>query len=603
MRTGQALLATIAVVLLGSLPLVAGHDDEGMDMDMSSTVDVSSTLELDDGPANYFRHAHYGGWMYAHVALMILAWAVLMPMSLMLSVARSRFHLPAQVVFHIFNGLGVFTSFVYNHSTPDLYKHNSHHPIGWVVTSFTIAWTLMSLFVAYSEYKSKRGTAGGHSTASHAMFRRNIFQRYRDQTSSRSSRDSGHGTERNSASLLGSRQNSQDSFHPKPEDPESPMHDVAFNNDDEDDQSEKHGLLGNNRVDRFISRHVHRFSTPRASKIVRGTQIVLEKFLLLLGFTAVTTGFVVWGGIFRDRAVFSGAAHFIKGGIFFFYGLLTLGRWMGAFGEFGWAWNVRPKQPLVSRWKTRIPSAEFVESFVIWLYGTSNVFLEHLNSWGKAWEPQDFEHVSITILFFGGGLLGMMIESSWARELMNTSVFVQRSVEGEVAGPSRFYASGAAEAPDGVQQLWDQPKTYKTSLNPVPGLVIMLLGIMMSAHHQESMVSTMMHSQWGTLFVGFAMARAATYIILYIKPPTSHFPARPPSELVTSFCLTAGGLMFMFSARNVVQAIEANGLDAMTIFTLTMGLAAVILAWEVLVFVLKGWAIRRECAAAGKPIM
>ena len=603
MRTGQALLATTAVVLLGSLPLVAGHDDEGTDIDMSSTIVASSTVELDDGPPNYFRYAHHGGWMYAHVALMILAWAVLMPMALMLSVARSKFHLPAQVVFHILNGLGVFTSFVYNHSTPDLYKHNSHHPIGWVVTSFTIAWTLMSLFVAYSEYKSKRGTSGGHSTASLAMFRNNIFQRYRDQTSSRSSRDSGHGTERNSASLFGSRQNSQDSFYPKPEDPESPMHDVAFNKEDEDDQSEKHGLLGNNRVDRFISRHVHRFSTPRASKIVRGTQIVLEKFLLLLGFTAVTTGFVVWGGIFRDRAVFSGAAHFVKGGIFFFYGLLTLGRWMGAFSEFGWAWNVRPKQPIVSRWKTRIPSAEFVESFVIWLYGTSNVFLEHLNSWGKAWEPQDFEHISITILFFGGGLLGMMIESSWARELMNTSVFVQRSVEGEVASPSRFYASGAAEAPDEVQQRWDQPKTYKTSLNPVPGLIIMLLGIMMSAHHQESMVSTMMHSQWGTLFVGFAMARAATYIILYIKPPTSYFPARPPSELVTAFCLTAGGLMFMFSARNVVQAIEANGLDAMTIFTLTMGLAAVILAWEVLVFALKGWAMRREYAAAGKPIM
>lgn len=59
----------------------------------------------------------------------------------------------------------------------------------------------------------------------------------------------------------------------------------------------------------------------------------------------------------------------------------------------------------------------------------------------------------------------------------------------------------------------------------------------------------------------------------------------------------------MFSARDITLAIEGNGLDAMTIFTLTMGLAGVILAWEVLVFVLKGWAIRKEYAAAGKPIM
>ena len=204
-----------------------------------------------------------------------------------------------------------------------------------------------------------------------------------------------------------------------------------------------------------------------------------------------------------------------------------------------------------------------------------------------------------------------MIESSWARELMNTSVVVQRSEADGVAyvGPSRFRASGdfsgssSAEGPADAQHLWDQPEPYHTSLNPLPGLVIMLLGIMMSAHHQESMVSTMMHSQWGTLFVGFAMARAVTYILLYIKPPTSHFPARPPSELVAAFCLTAGGLMFMFSARGMAQAIEQNGLDAMTIFTLTMGLSAAILAWEVLVFTLKGWAVRKERAAAGKPLM
>ena len=603
MRTGRALLVTTAVVLLGSLQLVAAHDDDSMDMDMGHAVETPGAGSIDDAPMNYFRYGHHGGWMYAHVVLMILAWAFVMPVSLMLSVARSRFHLPAQVLFHIFNGLGVFTSFVYNHSTPDLYKHNSHHPIGWIVTSFTIAWTIMSFFVAYSEYKSTRQASGGRPITIHAMARHNIFHRYRDQTSSRSSRDSGQGTERNSASLSSSRQNSQDSVYHKPEEPESPMHDVAFGNDDDDADSEKNGLLGNNRVDRFISRHVRRFSTPRASKIVRFSQITLEKLLLLLGFLAGTTGFVVWGGVFRDRAVFSGAAHFVKGGIFFWYGLLTLGRWMGAFAEFGWAWNIRPKHPLVSRWKSRIPSAEFVESFVIWLYGASNVFLEHLNSWGKAWSPQDFEHVSITILFFGGGLLGMMVESSWARELMNTTVVLQKSAQDEVAGPSRFHASGAAEAPGDDQQLWEQPKTYQTSLNPLPGLVIMLLGIMMSAHHQESMVSTMMHSQWGTLFVGFAMARAATYIILYIKPPTSHFPARPPSELVAAFCLTAGGLMFMFSARDTVQAIEGNGLDAMTIFTLTMGLSAAILAWAVVVFALKGWAVRKEYAYAGKPVM
>ena len=539
--------------------------------------------------------------MYAHIVLMIFAWAFAMPVALMLSVARSRYHLPAQVVFHILNGLGVFTSFVYNHSTPDLYENNSHHPIGWVVTSFTIVWSLMSFFVAYGEYKSKQvadAVHGSHSMTSQTMAQ--FSRRFPQYSDSRHSRDSGHGTERNSTSLLGSRQNSSDSVYHKPDEQESPLRDEERG--DEEEEPEKHALLGNNRVDRFISHTVKRFATARSSKAVRFTQIVLEKFLLLLGFLAITSGIVVYGGIFRKQEIFSGLAHFIKGGIFFWYGLLTLGRWMGAFSEFGWAWNVRPAYPLVSRWKSRVPSAEFTESFVIWLYGASNVFLEHLNSWGKAWSPQDFEHVSITILFFGGGLLGMLIESSRARELMNTTIVVQMEREEEVAGASRFeHASAAAEEPDHMQ-LWEQPKTYRTSLNPLPGLVIMLLGIMMSSHHQNSMVSTMMHAQWGTLFCGFAMARAATYVILYIKPPTSHFPTRPPSELVAAFCLTSGGLMFMMSAHNTVAAIESNGLDAMSVFTVTMGLSALILAWEVVVFALKGWAVRKERAAAGRAL-
>jgi hypothetical protein len=245
-----------------------------------------------------------------------------------------------------------------------------------------------------------------------------------------------------------------------------------------------------------------------------------------------------------------------------------------------------------------VPSAEFTESFVIWLYGASNVFLEHLNNAGSAWSASDIEHVSITALFFGGGLLGMLIECDWIRNLLNTPVVVQKSQEGEQVRSFR-YAEGALEESD---KLWQEPKTYRTPLNPMPALTIMLLGMMMSGHHQTSMVSTMMHAQWGSLFTAFALARGATYILMYVKPPTSRYPSRPPSEIVAAFCLTSGGLLFMNSAADTVWAIESNGLDAMTIFTFTMGLAGIILAWEVVVFAIKGWAVRKESAAVGRPL-
>lgn len=575
---------------------MAAHGVEGEDMQMGDH--IAELGELPEHKAiSYFRHPDYWSWHLAHTVSMTLAWTMCMPVAIFLSVARSRYHLPAQMVFHVVNGLGIFAGFVYNHSTPDLYVNNAHHPLGWVVVSFTFVWTLMSVYVAYGEHRRERRSSSQReqqlTIQSLAQF--DARSPYDDGVFSRDSRDSGQGTERNSASLFGSRQNSTDHVYRKPEEDNS---NEDFEDEKlDDEEAERTGFLGNKKFESFLSKGLRMISTKRATTVVRTTQIVLEKFLLLLGFVALTSGFVVSGGLFRDRQIFSGLAHYIKGGIFVWYGLLTLGRWMGAFSEYGWAWNVRPQSPLVSKWKSTMPSAEFTESFVIWLYGATNVFMEHMNAWGKGWSPTDLEHLSITILFFGGGLLGMLIESKWVQDLMSTTVLDQKRKEKE---ENRFTAPHAGHEQEDV--CWKEPESYRTPLNPLPALTIMLLGRMMSGHHQNSMVSTMMHAQWGGLFSAFSVARGVTYITMYLKPPTSHFPSRPPSEIVAAFCLTSGGLLFMNSAADTVHAIESNGLDAMTIFTLTLGLTGMILAWEVVLFALKGWAVRKERAAAGRPL-
>lgn len=131
-------------------------------------------------------------------------------------------------------------------------------------------------------------------------------------------------------------------------------------------------------------------------------------------------------------------------------------------------------------------------------------------------------------------------------------------------------------------------------MNPVPGLIILLLGVMMSSHHQESMLSTMIHKQWGTMFVGFAFSRAVTYILQYISPPTSYLPSRPPSEIITAFCLIAGGLTFMESNKDTVAALESYGLDAMFTFVVTIGCTALLMAWTTVLIAIKGWAVRHE---------
>lgn len=180
----------------------------------------------------------------------------------------------------------------------------------------------------------------------------------------------------------------------------------------------------------------------------------------------------------------------------------------------------------------------------------------------------------------------MLIESKTIRDLLNTTVGV--------------LPASLEMHPAEAQAVRSEPKSYRHPMNPMPGLIILLLGIMMSSHHQNSMVSTMIHAQWGTLFVGFALARAVTYILLFISPPTSVFASRPPSELVASFCLISGGLIFMASARDVVYIIEHNDLNAMLVFTVCMGLTAMLMAWEIAVLAIRGWAARREWRAIAR---
>jgi hypothetical protein len=102
---------------------------------------------------------------------------------------------------------------------------------------------------------------------------------------------------------------------------------------------------------------------------------------------------------------------------------------------------------------------------------------------------------------------------------------------------------------DSVTHEDTQPKCRSRgiSMNPLPALVIFLVGGAMSSHEQMSMVSTMIHKQWGNLLGAAAVARLLTYTILHLKPPTSTSPSRPLTELLSSFCLISGGVLFMAS--------------------------------------------------------
>ena len=129
----------------------------------------------------------------------------------------------------------------------------------------------------------------------------------------------------------------------------------------------------------------------------------------------------------------------------------------------------------------------------------------------------------------------MLIESTRVRDLLNmtvTDIEPERNANGE---------NGEERKP---------PATYEFSVNPIPALVILLLGIMMGSHQQSSMISSMVHKQWGNLLAGASFARGFSYVIMYLKPPKSTLPSRPPTELLASFGLISGGIIFMASVSS-----------------------------------------------------
>jgi hypothetical protein len=488
----------------------------------------------------------------------------------MFSIARSRYALLLQFCFFAMNGVGIAVGTIYNASTPDLYENNVHHKMGWIYTLIVAAWILLGIINTYvtgCDREFSDDSSNEYAPVVQNSHKSFIFRRWSD--------DSGHGTDRQS-SICSTHSPVSDqscsSFH----DDDEQYSSMSRNSDDEN-RNENPRFLRGIRLDKYLSEKTNHVAC-KTFLAVRIIYTIFERTLIFMAFTAFCTGFVTWGGIFRGSEVFSGLAHFVKGGIFFWIGILAIGRWAGAFADLGWGWNVMPPN------STGVMSSEMVESALICLYGASNVWLEHLTAWGEAWSPMDYDHISITTLFFGGGLLGMLVESKRIRKLLNNSLTLAQISDPENSD-DQASTTGAK---------WAAPDTASTPLNPLPALTILLLGIIMATHTQHSAFAATVHTMWGALFTLAAAFRLCTYLLHYIRPPVSYLPSRPPTELITGFSLVAGGFMFMISPRDITDALESSGADEMVAFVVSMGFTAVICAGVVACMAAKGWAIAHE---------
>ncbi|PPQ66760.1 hypothetical protein CVT24_008717 [Panaeolus cyanescens] len=512
------------------------------------------------------HESQHGGFMILHGILMSAAFFVALPISIALRSVKHAAHGISMIAFYLLIILGCAASNLYRKLTPDMYDgavHGSHSY--WIILG---AVSLSIVDILSATQRTIKFLRGSNRTLK-SFWTSVILRRDERQESPEYSGlmeidelESSKLSPTTSMELQSISLNDEDhSQHPEQWARSVHRHHRHFST-----MSEGTIFDAGSRTHSDDTLHDVKITTRKGliHQIGQFIFALVERTLVVAAFAQLLIGIVTYTG--KQNYINGCLAHLIKGGIFWCYGLLSFGRFLGAFADLGWAWNKAPSgDPL---------TAEFVESLVIFTYGATNTWMERFGAQpGDPFTTKQIQHISIAVMFCFAGLVGMGIESKRIRKWLASSTF-----------------SSAAHPEEMPREAVTEPSSYSGSLNPFPALVIGVTGAAMAAHAQTYLFQVQIHALWGNLLVAFAVLRCFTYFFLWLGPPKSILPSRPPTEAIGSFFLACGGLEFMFSTEEVTIAAMRRGRDDVMMF-LNVGVAITCFAfcWTLFVVGFKGW--------------
>ncbi|CAG7846014.1 SubName: Full=Related to YTP1 {ECO:0000313/EMBL:CCA69256.1} [Serendipita indica DSM 11827] len=545
----------------------------------------------------------HGGLMMLHATALGISYLGLLPLVIALSAGRHRLATLARSTFWSLNLIGWAAGRAYRRLTPDLYHGSTHATSGAVLIWLSAMVAFADIFPALMPHIHKLI----HLFKSRIAKRKEEEVEYMLSDSPVPLDDDAHAT----AYAMFSSHNS----HKRP----SHWKRHSINSDHStlhDDHHPHHATSRPSLRSRLLRLASHAIE-------------VVERSLVVYAWGQILSGFTIYVGWGRAEYINGILAHFIKGSIFWWYGILTFARYMGAWASWGWAWNTFSS-------KSRIMSASFLESLVIFVYGFTQQFMERLGKHpGDPYSAKDIEHISIAVMFWAGGLVGMAVESPAVRRWLigddNDAIRdhshdeSERERKGKASLSSPLHVENAhLQRPTPMAQASSSP-----SPNPLPAVVIGITGIAMSAHHQTYRFQVQIHSLWGFLLLGFAICRCITCFLQWVKPIPSSFsnekdsvhsrsprrdssetimedmvengrdwvgpPSRPPSELVGSIFLGAGGISFICSDEQVTfWAMRTERDDMMMFLNLAIALTAVAYVWTTLILLVSRIAKKKQ---------
>ncbi|KAJ7667858.1 hypothetical protein DFH06DRAFT_231503 [Mycena polygramma] len=493
-----------------------------------------------------------------HAIFMSLAFFVFLPIGIAMRSVKHSLHGVAVLGFYISYFLACAASSVYRKLSPDMYPNASHARHGYAVLVVALALTCIDTLAAIRRVvtfvrEAKRYTLKGFGDA--------LLGR----------EDSDKESEPEYIGLIaGEADPSEDvkGVRHSYDDPDSHQNSVFEHGNTEQwaNHVRVHSTMSEGTLFGPASPHsedtLHDLHFPPQISILRRVGRVVfsvaERALLFAGFGLFLTGIVIYTGGCRQNYVNGCLAHLIKGGIFWCYGLVSFARYLGWCAERGWSWNRAPS--------SGYPTAEMVESSIIFLYGATNTWMERFGAnAGDPYTTKQIQHIGIAVMFWFAGLVGMALESKTIR---------------------RWFSALAVNTSETVAE----PATYTASFNPFPALVIGVTGSVMAAHFQTYLFQVQIHSLWGNLLLAFAVLRCLTYAFLWVSPPSSILPSRPPTEAMGSFFLACGGVSFMLSTEEVTIAAMRRGRDDIMMFAVAaVAITCLGFCWTISVVGFQGW--------------
>ncbi|KAJ3155828.1 hypothetical protein HDU89_005386 [Geranomyces variabilis] len=258
----------------------------------------------------------------------------------------------------------------------------------------------------------------------------------------------------------------------------------------------------------YLKMHIHEGTRfRRATLLIHG---ILGKAWPIVSWLQIMLGVVTGLGFCFGEHLMQCLAHLIMGSGFVVYGavyaiMLRLGsRWLAQRGH----------------------SQEYIDSWVLTIWGVINTFTEHH---GGPWSHKDLQHTSMGIVWWCVGMLGIFLSRNGKR-------------------------------------------------SPIPALLLIFTGFAFGAHAQDLMLSAQLHGIFGTTLMLTGVVRIIEItFVLRDQPADSEnilsFQHVPP------FLLMVSGIMFMTVTEEQLDLVSAIGVDHATYILCQISIASIVYLW------------------------